>query len=37
MSDEATQVAAAIGLVEFRAVQYEQVRAVFDTAGSGSA
>ncbi|MBI5156550.1 MAG: HEAT repeat domain-containing protein [Acidimicrobiia bacterium] len=37
MSDEATEVAAAVGLVEYRAVQYEQVRAVFDTAGSGSA
>lgn len=37
MSDENPQGAAAIGLAEYRAVQYEQVRAVFDTAGAGSA
>jgi hypothetical protein len=37
MGDDTTRVAATTGLVEFRSVQYEQVRAVFDTAGAGSA
>jgi hypothetical protein len=36
MNDEDPR-ASSVGLVEFRAVQYEQVRAVFDTAGTGSA